>query len=306
MGFCEDIRAACRGVVADAAWVRIDDEALAAIAPGEPPRLDPSDHYLDGPPEAVATYVLALDAVNFGSGWFAELAQGRPRGFGYETVAGALAERFRAGAPGPAELAALGRAEVAALFGLAPEHPLAGQFTAALRELGAFLGARGGAAAVVAAAGGSAERLAADLTAGMASWRDPLAKRAQLVGSDLVLAGVADFGDLAALTLFADNLVPHVLRVDGALVLDPGLAARIDAGELLEPGREELELRAACVVAGELLARRLDVTERDLDGMLWQRGQAARYAGPAAAPLPHDGLLAQATGLVASKASSSA
>lgn len=274
MAFCEDIRVACRAVVAGASSVRIDDAALARIAPGEPPRLDPGSHFLDGDPEAVATYVLALDAVNFGSGWFSELGPG----FGYETVAGALADWFRAE---PVTPAALENADVAGCFDLAPEHPLTVQFAAALRELGAWLGDRG-ALAVVAAARGSAERLAGQLVEALPTWRDPLAKRAQLVGSDLALAGVADFGDLDALTLFADNLVPHVLWIDGALVVEDGLAARLRRGELLQPGREELELRAACVVAGERLARRLGVSERDLDGMLWQRGQEPRYADPPA------------------------
>ncbi len=36
-------------------------------------------------------------------------------------------------------------------------------------------------------------------------------KRAQIVASDLALAGVARFADLDRLTIFADNLVPHVL-----------------------------------------------------------------------------------------------
>lgn len=280
MAFCEDIRVACRAVVAGAEWVRIDDEALRAIPAGEPPRLDPASHFLDGPPEAVATYVLALDAVNFGSGWFAELEQ-RPGGFGYETVAGTLTTWFR---EAPVTVAALRRvehAEVTGRFALEPEHALAEHFTAALRELGGFLDARG-ALDVIAEADGSAERLAAGLIAGMPRWRDPLAKRAQLAASDLALAGVADFGDLAALTIFADNLVPHVLRCDGALVLHPALERHLDAGLELEPGPRELELRAAAVVAGERLARHLGVTERDLDGMLWQRGQATRYANPPA------------------------
>jgi hypothetical protein len=281
VAFCEDIRIACRAVVAEAAWVRIDDDALARIAPGAPPALDPASHFVDGTPEAVATYVLALDAVNFGSGWFSELGQ-RPGAFGYEVVAAGLSDRFREASPWTAStLRTLEAGAVAETFGLPADHPLTEQFTAALRELGGFLDGRT-ALGVIATADGSAERLAALLSDGMAMWRDPLAKRAQLAASDLVLAGVADFGDLAALTLFADNLVPHVLRLDGALVVDPWLARKLDAGLLLEPGQEELELRAASVVAGERLARRLGVTERDLDGMLWQRGQEPRYADPPA------------------------
>ena len=42
-------------------------------------------------------------------------------------------------------------------------------------------------------------------------------KRAQIAAADLALAGIAPADDLPELTLFADNLVPHVLRIDGVL-----------------------------------------------------------------------------------------
>ena len=64
------------------------------------------------------------------------------------------------------------------------------------------------------------------------------------------------------------------------LRLDPGLAARIDAGVLLEHGSpEEVELRACAVHAVELLAA---ATKRRLwpatiDSILWNRGGAPRY-----------------------------
>ena len=77
--------------------------------------------------------------------------------------------------------------------------------------------------------------------------------------SDLALAGVAEFDDLDRLTIFADNLVPHVLRVDGVLRYDPELAARIDAGELLPPGERgarDPRLRAARLRAHRLPLRR--------------------------------------------------
>ena len=68
------------------------------------------------------------------------------------------------------------------------------------------------------------------------SSRTPASSSALRSPSDLALAGVAEFHDLDRLTIFADNLVPHVLRVDGVLRYDPALAARIDAGELIPPG----------------------------------------------------------------------
>lgn len=264
----------------DARWVHIDEQGLDRLLPGDPPALDPASHFLEGDQEAVAMYVLSLDAVNFGSGWFHGLER-RPGGFGYPVVARRLADRFRGeGGWAPEDLSGLLPAEAADVFGLPAGHELAGLFAQALRELGDFLTDRG-AMDVVAAAGGSAEALATDLAGGMPMWRDVgFYKRAQIAASDLVLAGVARFDDLDRLTIFADNLVPHVLRVDGALHVEPTLAAHLDAGRLLPPGRRERELRASAVVAGERLAHRFRVTERELDGMLWQRGQDRRYEKP--------------------------
>jgi hypothetical protein len=102
-------------------------------------------------------------------------------------------------------------------------------------------------------------------------------KRAQITPNDLALAGVAEFRDLDVLTIFADNLVPHVLRVDGVLRYAPALAERIDSEELLEPGEEEREIRACAVHACELLAERTGLAPRVLDVMLWNRGQEPGY-----------------------------
>jgi hypothetical protein len=102
-------------------------------------------------------------------------------------------------------------------------------------------------------------------------------KRAQIVPSDLELAGVARFADLDRLTIFADNLVPHVLRCDGVLVLDERLAAHIDAGRLLRPGAQEREIRACAVHACALIAGRTGLSERDIDNALWARGQQPAY-----------------------------
>jgi hypothetical protein len=52
----------------------------------------------------------------------------------------------------------------------------------------------------------------------------PFYKRAQIASLDLSMAfggeGPGRFDDLDRLTMFADNLVPHVLRVDGVLAYE--------------------------------------------------------------------------------------
>jgi hypothetical protein len=274
---CDEVRASCAQIAASARSVSIDLEALEHVEPGPPPAPDPVRHFLDGSPQDVASYFLTLDAVNFGSGWFPTLRK-RPDSSGYLTVAWALADRFREHGPWtPAQLRAMSTPEIAETLGQPSEHELMALYAQALRALGRFLGERD-ALALVRGAGGSAETLATQLARGMALFDDRgFYKRAQIVPANLALAGVAAFRDLHRLTIFADNLVPHVLRCDGVLRYDEGLAAHIDAGLLLPAGEKEREIRACAVRACELIAHRVGATEHELDNWLWSRGQAAQF-----------------------------
>jgi hypothetical protein len=279
MRLCQEVRTSCAAIAARATSVRVDPDALARVtledAPA--PELDPHRHYLEGSEADVAAYLLALDTINFGSGWFPTLRK-RPRCSGYFTIAWSLADRFRAHGPWTnRELRALRATELAATLGQDPGHELMALYAQALRGLGAFLGERS-ALDLVGEAGGSAQRLAELLAAGMTMYADRgFYKRAQIVPSDLALAGVARFGDLSELTIFADNLVPHVLRLDGVLIYDARLGAHIDAQRPLRPGPQEREIRAGAVHACAALAPRLGITERELDHRLWTRGGGTRY-----------------------------
>ena len=277
MSLTDDVRTACREIAASARHVTIDLDRLSALAPGEPPALDPERHYLEGPPAEVADYLLVLDSINFGSGWFPTLRK-RPGMSGYFTVASSLADFWRSsGGWSVDDLRALRAADVAAVLSQEPGHELMALYAEALRDLCRFLGARR-ALDLVAEADRSAERLASMLAAGMPFFDDVgFWKRAQIVPNDLALTGVAEFADLDRLTIFADNLVPHVLRVNGVLVYERSLAARIDAGELLAPGEEEREIRGCAVHACELLSERLGMPARLIDVALWTRGQAPKY-----------------------------
>ena len=277
MGLCDEVRASSAEIARSARSVAIDLDRVGTIEPGPEPELNPERHYLEGSPEEVALFTLTLDAINFGSGWFPTLRK-RPGCSGYNTVAWALTDRFREAGPWSAgELAAIGSDEIADVLGQERDHELMALYSGALRQLGDFLGERT-ALEVVAAAEGSAERLAEQLAAGMPLFDDPgFYKRAQIVPADLTLAAVAEFADIDRLTIFADNLVPHVLRVDGVLRYSDDLAAMIDAGELLPPGRAEREIRACAVVACEAIAAELGVPPRTLDNWLWNRGQQPRY-----------------------------
>jgi hypothetical protein len=277
VGLTDEVREACAEIAGTARHVRIDEERLAAVDPGPPTELDRERHYLEGAPEDVADFMLILDSINFGSGWFPTLRK-RAGMSGYFTVASSLTDFWRSsGGWSVDELRALKAVDVAEVVGQEPGHELMTLYADALRALGRFLDGRR-ALELVSSGGGSAERLASMLAAGMVFFDDAgFWKRAQIVPNDLALAGVAEFHDLDRLTIFADNLVPHVLRVDGALVYEPALAAHIDAGELLPPGEEEREIRGCAVHACELLAARLEMPARLLDVALWTKGQAPEY-----------------------------
>jgi hypothetical protein len=116
------------------------------------------------------------------------------------------------------------------------------------------------------------------------SFRVPFLKRAQITCADLATAlrgrGLGRFEDLAELTIFADNLVPHTLRMLGVLDYDHLLLQRIEREEVLESGSEpEIEIRACALHAVELLAtackrRGWEIAPHKLDLLLWSRGQS--------------------------------
>jgi hypothetical protein len=284
------VRAACARVAAQARHVGIERDAIPAYAAGLP--LAPRPAAPGAPaadPEHLAAFWLTLDAINFGSGWFPTLRKREGRS-GYHTVAGGIRDRFASAGPWPPfELGSIGAPEVAEALGQDPGHELMALFAASLNDLGRHVAAehRGRFLAVVEAASGSAATLAGIL-AGWDSFADvssydgftvPFYKRAQLAAADLGDAGVARWRDRDRLTMFADNLVPHVLRLDGVLRFEPDLVERIDRGELIEHGSpEEVEIRACAVHAVELIVSEQPGTSAaTVDNVLWNRGGGPSY-----------------------------
>ena len=296
----ERTRRACARVAAHSRHVRIDSDALEAYARRLPlveiraPAPDPSTPRFDDA-EAAATWVLALDAVNFGSGWFPELRK-RPGLSGFRTIEACLRDWFaRAGSPSPAQLAAIDAASCAQVFGQtgapAAVEELMELFARAWRDLGRLVDERCGGRflELVRGAGNSAGRLVERLLE-MPLYRDvarydglevPFLKRAQLTAFDadlLLRDSVGPLRDLDRLTIFADNLVPHVLRLDGVLHFDAALVDRIERGESIAAGSpEEVEIRACALHAAERIAAPLPISAGELDLWLWRRGGAPAY-----------------------------
>lgn len=276
-----------------ASSVRIEEARIVAYAaelrsPSGNAPAAPETEFAEGDREARAAFVICLDAINFGSGWWPTIRK-RPGHSGYFTVAAGVTERFRQDGPwGAAELSRIDAAEIAATLGQDAEHPLMADYAAALRDVGERVARDHGGRFdhVVDAVAGSAPELA-DLLAGWEAFADvatyegrsvPFFKRAQIAAADVDRMGIAELRDVGRLTAFADNLVPHVLRVDGLLCLDPALEEKIEAGELLEHGSpEEVELRAGAVHAIELLAAVTPLSPAEIDAAIWNRGRDRRY-----------------------------
>lgn len=293
----DEVRAACAWVMARSRFVRIEEDAIAVYAAGlesaattpgwGQSRMDQPQAPVD--PEAAAAFAICMNAINFGSGWWPTIRK-RPGHSGYGTMAAGLRERFADAGPWSAEeLAELGAGTIAGVLGQDLAHPLMGEYAAALGDVGAHLLADHGGRYLNVVAGVAsipelAERLAtwhafADVST-YEGRKVPFFKRAQLAAADLERAGVASLPGCERLTAFADNLVPHVLRVDGLLRLDRGLTAAIEAGDLLEHGSPpEVELRAAAVHAVELLAAASGgaLSPAEIDAALWSRGAGRRY-----------------------------
>ncbi len=254
-----------------------------------------------GDDEATAMFVLTADAINFGSGYFPHLRK-RPNSSGYDTVMGALSDYVDAtGALTAPRLRRITVVDCSQIFGQeldgGLQEELMQHFADAINEFGAHLDEHHGgrALALIAAAEGSAGRLSEELItlphfADVHRYGDltvPIAKRAQIAAYDLAVAfegdGPGRFDDVDELTMFADNLVPHVLRTEGVLAYSDQLAAALAEGTEVAPGSAfEVEIRAVALHAVEQLVAAINdrggsVTAGQLDGELWRQGQSERY-----------------------------
>lgn len=292
------VRRAAWWVCRRARWVQLEEGGIHSLAQRlKDLPLPPWEgrYHFQGEEELTLRYLLVLDALNFcfwpGREKWSVTGPDGERLTGYFALAWAL-RRVAEESPefySPEHLRSLDEAGLRAALG---EIPLLGVRVRNLREVGYLLFEFGSAVSFFSHARGSCARLVELLTAHLPSFRDaacyraqwvPFYKRAQILCADLYGAfsgrGPGEFHDLEWLTVFADYKLPQLLRAQGALVLAPELAARIDRGELLRGGSpEEVELRAATVAIGERLVELLNRAGRPLrafevDWLLWSLAQ---------------------------------
>ncbi len=300
----ELVRCDAASVMADASFVSIQRDkisAYTALLLEKYPlitTLDADHHFLSqDSPAVTAAYLFALDSVNFGSGYF-KVAQGCGIEFEYNHVAGALKKAFAENRLNtPHKWAAATRAECHEVFGVPQGRDvrldeLMGLFSVHLQETGRrIISEHGGSVMRLLESADNSAVALANLIGSWPTFRDvaeyngrevAFYKRAQILAADIYLAlegkPPAAFGDMAGLTIFADNMVPHVLRHDGIITYTPELAAKIDSGLMIVAGSaEETEIRAAGIHAVELMKKTAatQVTAVNLDHILWNRGYEA-------------------------------
>ena len=76
----------------------------------------------------------------------------------------------------------------------------------------------------------------------------------------MIVSGLGGFQDIEQLTVFPDYRLPQLFRALGIIELGPALSARIDRlSHIPKDSAVEIALRAATVVAGDRLRKRLQM-----------------------------------------------
>lgn len=285
-----------RPVVDKARHVRIDHEALAALAKRWKaegfgvPAWDAAIHYED------ANYVLLLDALNFC--FWADPGQPRweveyrgERWNGYKALSTALRRAVEEGVPllDASWLANVSEEQLSQVLRGQGAIPMLPERVANAREVGRVLQERwkGRFENVARAAEGDAVRFVQLVEQEFSSFRDVasyagqevrILKRAQILVVDLFGTfhgkGPGKLEGLDQLTAFADYKIPQILRTLGILHYDEELAKRVDSKTLIPAGSPmEVEIRAAMIWAVHELARAMGLNAYEIDWYLWNEGQ---------------------------------
>src|SRR6476660_1402600 len=141
------IRSAAASVAAQSRSVHLVEANIGPYAEsltreGLPIPVYDTDHHVSGTDAETVAFLLALDAINFGSGYFPHLRK-RPGLSGYFTVASSLTDRWQQGPLTAGELRAISAADCGQIFGQqdnpGPAQDLMALFAQALNDLGLWL-----------------------------------------------------------------------------------------------------------------------------------------------------------------------
>lgn len=110
-------------------------------------------------------------------------------------------------------------------------------------------------------------------------------KRVQLLAVEFFKSGIL-FNNLSDLSVFSDYKIPQLLEAEGILAYSEELRNKIALEDLiLEGSEEECEIRAATVIACEMIREELkklgrDISSVDLDFILWVSAKNREFKLP--------------------------
>lgn len=307
-GVLDRVRETTEFVVSKAKHVKLHSDRIAEFCQ----RLSPvdivkaykyqGDFYFRGSDEtSLVDYTFTLNALNFGSGLSSQWKDKRKKsGSSFKHIAQGLKDYAEAGSPLGSEFAQqVTEDQLSSIIGIAPSMEIIPMFKKSLNELGDFTVSAFGSYSNLLSSLDSQKRgelLATTLLTNLPCYADVaeyhgekiyLLKRAQILANDLYLAfqgfGPGDIKDVNRLTMFADNLLPHVFRVEGILEYDKALLDRINNGEAIsKDSEEEIEIRATAVQVVEIMrqmfrAKIPNIFSAQIDWFLWEYAQQPKY-----------------------------
>ncbi|XP_010939134.1 uncharacterized protein [Elaeis guineensis] len=289
----EDVRRTTAWVASRASHVKVDSSELEKIVDninGSIPKVEwdfEGIHYFDNGPLTVQ-YLFVLDALNF-CFW-------PDKDLSYDHLALGLKAALQndKSALDADRLQSYSGPQLRELLNWPRPLPLEEERVRLLHEVGLELerSFKGEAANIVKSCGNSAVTLVALVARHFPGFRDHslykghqvfLYKRAQIFAADLWGAfkgqGYGRFYDMSSITIFADYIIPAVLRKLGVLKYSSALSNSIDSNDEIAPGsEEEVEIRACSVHAVEKMRElieskfRKQVLSVEMDLWLWSCG----------------------------------
>lgn len=289
----EEVRATSAWVASRSSHVKVDLSELEKVVDklqGSIPKVEwdfEGIHYFDNGPLTVQ-YLFVLDALNF-CFW-------PDKDLNYDCLASGLKDALQndKSALDSDRLQNYTGPQLRNLLKWSRPLPLEEERVRLMHEVGLELERSfgGEAANLVKSSGKSAVSLVALITKHFPGFRDHslykghqvfLYKRAQIFVADLWGAfkgkGYGNFYDISSITIFADYIVPAVLRQLGVLRYSSALSNSIDSNdEIVSGSEEEVELRACSIHAVEKMRELMEtkfgkqVLSVELDLWLWSFG----------------------------------
>ncbi len=256
-------------------------------------------HFL-GTGKELLHYIFTVDTINFGSGFSPEIRQKTGKSI-YAFVASGLKQAMLAGTDLSAKWAERVTAQELEQLFCVEQKELLSMFALSLQETGSFVSKnyKGEYSYLLESLPQEKKgnALISLLTENCRHWDDAglyqgekisFYKRAQILVNDLYLGfngmNFGAFDDISHLTMFADNLVPHVLFCEGVLEYSKDLQDRIQKAEFLDSYSEaETEIRAGAIMAVEKICNfwkqqnQTDLFPCMFDVWLWNHGHQDRY-----------------------------